>query len=302
MLPKVLLGRTGLAVTRLGYGALELRDVEASGGRLSDEANAERVLNAVLDAGINFIDTAPSYGRSEEFLGRYASHRRGEYFLASKCGRAYRPDPPGGSEWSRAAILDSVNRSLRLLRSDYLDLLQLHGPRVEQCERYDCVATLREIQAQGKTRFVGVSTVLPQLETFIEWNVFDAFQIVYSALEPDHETAIRKAAERGAGTIIRGGAAKGAPVRESGRGNEFPVVRNRWQRSGLDALFNGLDPVETLLRYALGNADAHTFIVGTRNLEHLKADIRAVEKGPLEPDLQAEIRRRVLAVVDSETK
>jgi aryl-alcohol dehydrogenase-like predicted oxidoreductase len=289
-----------LAVTRLSYGALELRDFEANGGRLSDEANADRVLNAVLDAGINFIDTAPSYGRSEEFLGRYASHRRGEYFLASKCGRTHRPDPPGGSEWSRAAIFDSVDQSLQRLRTDYLDLLQLHGPRVEQCELYDCVTTLKEFQAQGKTRYVGVSTVLPQLETFIEWNVFDTFQIVYSALEPEHETAISQAARRGAGTIIRGGAAKGAPVREAGRGNEFPVVRNRWLHSGLDALVSGLDPVETLLRYALGHADAHTFIVGTRDLEHLKANIRAVEKGPLEPDLQVEIRRRVLAVVDSE--
>ncbi len=298
MLPKVVLGRTGLAVTRLGYGALELRDVEA--GRLSDETNAERVLNAVLDAGINFIDTAPSYGRSEEFLGRYAAYRRAEYFLASKCGRAYRPDPPGGSEWSRAAILDSVVRSLQRLHTDYLDLLQLHGPSVENCERYDCITTLKDIQAQGKTRFVGVSAGGSRLETFIEWNVFDAFQIVYSALEPEHEAAISKAAQRGAGTIIRGGATKGAPVRESGRGNEFPVVRRRWQRSGLDALLRGLDPVETMLRYALGHPDAHTFIVGTRNLEHLKTNVRAVEKGPLESDLQAGIRRRILAVVAGE--
>jgi aryl-alcohol dehydrogenase-like predicted oxidoreductase len=298
MLPKVMLGRTGLAVTRLGYGALELRDVEADGGRLSDEANAQRVLNAVLDAGINFIDTAPSYGRSEEFLGRYLSGRRPEYFLASKCGRAYRSDPPEGSELSRAAIFDSVERSLQRLDTDYLDLLQLHGPSIADTERYDCITTLRDLQAQGKTRFLGMSAVLPNLKTFIDWNVFDTFQIVYSALEPEHEAAIHYAAERGAGTIIRGGAAKGAPVRESGRGKEFPIAKTRWRRAGLETLLRGLDPVETMLRYALGHVAAHTFIVGTRDLEHLKGNIRAVEKGPLEPALQEEIRRRVLAVVD----
>ena len=106
------------------------------------------------------------------------------------------------------------------------------------------------------------------------------------------------AARRGAGTIIRGGAAKGAPVRESGRGKEFPIVKARWRRSGLETLLRGLDPVETMLRYALGHVAAHTFIVGTRNLEHLKGNVRAVEKGSLEPDLQEESRRRVLAVVD----
>jgi aryl-alcohol dehydrogenase-like predicted oxidoreductase len=298
MLPKVELGRTGLEVTRLGYGALELRDVVAGGGRLSDESNAEQVLNAVLDAGINFIDTAPSYGRSEEFLGRYVAHRRREYFLASKCGRAYHPGRDRMSEWSRTAIVESVDRSLERLRTDYLDLLQLHGPSVEAVERYDCITTLKDIQAQGKTRFIGVSAVLPHLTTFIGWNIFDAFQIVYSALEPEHEQAITQAAKRGAGTIIRGGATKGAPVRESGRGNEFPVVRTRWLRAGLDALLRGSDPVETMLRYVLAHPFAHTFIVGTRNLEHLRANIHAVEKGPLEPELQAEIRRRIQALVD----
>jgi len=300
MLPKVDLGRTGLAVTRLGYGALELRDVNVGGGRLSDPSNAEQVLNAVLDAGINFIDTAPSYGRSEEFIGKYIAHRRSDYILASKCGRTYRDNPPGGSEWSPMAIKDSVEQSLKRLRTEYLDLLQLHGPSVETVERYDCVKTLQAIQAQGKARFIGVSAVLPRLATFIGWNVFDAFQIVYSALEPEHEEAITLAAQRGAGTIIRGGATKGAPVRESGRGHEFPVVRTRWLRSGLEALLREHDPVETMLRYALGHPFAHTFIVGTRNLEHLQANIRAVEKGPLAPELQAELRRRVRAVVDSD--
>src|SRR5918997_362627 len=78
------LGRTGLEVTTLGYGAMELRGAPA-GPDVSDE-QAARVLNAVLDAGINFIDTSPDYGRSEELIGTSIAHRRGESFLASKCG------------------------------------------------------------------------------------------------------------------------------------------------------------------------------------------------------------------------
>ena len=83
-LPKRTLGRTGLEVTTLGYGAMELRGVPR-GRDISDE-QAERILNAVLDAGINFIDTSVDYGVSEERIGTFISHRRSEYFLASKCG------------------------------------------------------------------------------------------------------------------------------------------------------------------------------------------------------------------------
>src|SRR6478735_324625 len=83
-LPKRQLGRTGLEVTMLGYGAMELRG--APRARDTTDAQAETILNAVLDAGINYIDTSIDYGVSEERIGRYISHRRSEYYLASKCG------------------------------------------------------------------------------------------------------------------------------------------------------------------------------------------------------------------------
>src|SRR5579871_5256750 len=83
-LPVRTLGRTGLRVTQLGFGAMELRG--APRGRPIDDQQAERVLNTVLDSGINYIDTSIDYGVSEELIGRYLGDRRSEYFLASKCG------------------------------------------------------------------------------------------------------------------------------------------------------------------------------------------------------------------------
>ena len=296
MLPKVELGSTGMMVTKLGFGALELRELATNGGRLPSEAHGERLLNAVLDAGINFIDTARSYGRSEEFIGRAIANRRDEYFLATKAGRGWRSDPPGGSELSREALMSSLDESLSLMRTDHVDVIQLHGGRVEEVERHGCVETLRDLRAQGKTRFIGASATLPDLDRYIDMDVFDTFQIVYSALEPEHDGSITRAADHGAGTIIRGGAVKGAPTRETGRGNEFPTVRGRWERSGLDKLLAGLDPVETLLRYAIAHPSAHTFIVGTRDPEHLRANVSAVEKGPLEPELHEAVRAAVVAV------
>ena len=104
-LSRRILGRTGLEVTALGYGAMELRALE--------ENEAEKILNAVLDAGINFIDTSIDYGRSEELIGRLIPHRRSEYFLASKCGCV-----PGGSDHVHTAenIRAGVENSLRLRR------------------------------------------------------------------------------------------------------------------------------------------------------------------------------------------
>src|SRR2546426_12337734 len=122
--PRRALGRTGLEVTSLSYGAMELRGTPAS-PEVSDE-QAARVLNATLDAGINFIDTAPDYGRSEERIGASISHRRAEYFLASKCGCV--PGTGMGSEHLHTAenIRAGVEQSLRRMRTDYLDLVQFH--------------------------------------------------------------------------------------------------------------------------------------------------------------------------------
>jgi len=299
MLPKVLLGKTGLEVTKLGFGALELRDVQANGGRLPNEEHAAVVLNAVLEAGINFIDTSPAYGRSEEFIGRFIADRRGEYYLATKCGRA-QAGVPDGRHWSREALLASIDQSLRRLGTDHVDLLQLHGPTADEAKTFDVVGTLEEIRSAGKTRFIGVSAILPHITKFIEWNVFDTFQIVYSALEPEHDDSISIAAGAGAGTIIRGGSVKGAPLREKGRGPEFPTVRNRWVRSGLADLLGDADIVQTMFRYALAHPFAHTFINGTQDLEHLKANVKAVELGHLDPQLQAAITERVMTAVNAE--
>src|SRR6187399_2820134 len=117
------LGRTGLLVTTLGYGAMELRGAPR-GPELTDEA-AERLLNGVLDAGINFIDTSIDYGRSEERIGRFIGHRRDEYYLASKCGCVV-----GGAQGEHVHtagnIRHGVENSLRLLRTEHLDLVQFH--------------------------------------------------------------------------------------------------------------------------------------------------------------------------------
>lgn len=305
MLSKMTLGRTGMEVTRLGYGAA-MRWTP-------DEDNMEKVLNTVLDAGINFIDTswcyqnpfidAPSTWRfqsSEEFIGHYIGHRRNEYFLSTKCGHFWNDvsdhSGPQSKNWGRDGLLSCIEQSLTRLRTDHVDILQLHNPTPEEVERYDCVSTLQEIQAQGKTRFIGISTNVPYVEEFLEMGVFDTFQLPYSALDPEYEGELNRVAQRGVGTIIRGAVAQGAPVVSISERRPFVKEKAKWEKVDLSVLAPQLDPMEMMLRFTLSHPNAHTVIVGTKSLGHLQDNLSAAEKGPLDAQLVKAIRAKVAAV------
>jgi aryl-alcohol dehydrogenase-like predicted oxidoreductase len=280
-LPTRTLGRTGLQVTQLGYGAMELRDTPR--GRPIEEEQAERILRAVLDGGINYIDTSIDYGLSEERIGRYIGSRRNEYYLASKCGCV--PDAPRSPEgrsphvFTRDNIVNGVETSLRRLKTDYLDVVQFHAsPSPSTLREEGALDALQELQRQGKVRFIGMSGTLPNLPDQIQMGVFDVFQIPYSAVQPEHEGLITQAAAAGAGTVIRGGAAKGA-----------------WDGGELDDLLDGASKTEFILRFTLSHPDLHTTIVGTVNPAHLESNLAAAHKGPLPADIYAEAKRRLAA-------
>lgn len=288
------LGRTALQVTTLGYGAMELRGAP-SGPEVSAEA-AENVLNTVLDAGINFIDTSIDYGRSEDLIGRFIAHRRAEYFLASKCGCV--PDAPMGAEHIHTAenIRAGVERSLRRMKTEYLDLVQFHRSLTRsEFEEHGALEAALALKKAGKVRFIGVSGTLPNLVEQIEMGIFDAFQIPYSALQREHEEVISRAAAAGAGIIIRGGVARGAPTDWQRRYYMLPgaTMRERWEQARLDDLLNGMSRLEFTLRFTLSNPDLDTTIVGTRDAGHLRDNIAAALKGPLPEDIVREAKQRL---------
>src|SRR5216684_7651137 len=293
-LPKRRLGRMNLEVTTLGYGAMELRGAP-SGPEVSDH-DAEQMLNAVLDAGINFIDTSIDYGRSEELIGRFIAHRRSEYFLASKCGCV--PNAPMGAEHIHTAdnIRTGVENSLRRMKTDYLDLVQFHRSITRrEFEEHGALAAALALKQEGKVRAIGVSGTLPNLVEQIEMGVFDAFQIPYSALQREHEELISRAAAARAGIIIRGGVARGAPTDWGRTYYMLPgaTMRELWEKARLDELLNGMNRLEFTLRFTLSNPDLDTTIVGTRDLGHLRDNIAAALKGPLPDAVVNEAKRRL---------
>jgi aryl-alcohol dehydrogenase-like predicted oxidoreductase len=258
-----------------------------------------------LDGGINLIDTSPDYGHSEELIGRYLGHRRDEFFLASKCGCLIEPPadaaPPYPHDYSPGNVREVVERSLRRLRTDHLDLVQVHmSPSRATLEENHTVQTLQELRNEGKVRFIGMSGILPNLPDHLAMNVFDAFQIPYSAVQRDHEDLIAEAADKGAGTLIRGGAARGAASEDKnwriGPLTQEPGLgRRNWETSGIEDLLAdaGMSTMEFVLRFTLSHPGLSTTIVGTANPAHLATNIATAEKGPLPADLYEEAKKRL---------
>jgi aryl-alcohol dehydrogenase-like predicted oxidoreductase len=302
-LPKRILGRTGLQVTTLGFGALELRGMVAGIGRPLASGQPERIMQAVLDAGINYIDVAVDYGEAEDHIGRCMAGRRHEFFLASKCGcpldvsrfspserTRYGTPLPRLHDYSRQHIIDAVNQSLQRMKTDYLDVLQFHfSPSKEVLEREGAIQTLQDLKQAGKIRFLGVSSILPNLIDHIQMGVFDVFQIPYSALQPEHEAAIVEASQAGAGIVIRGGVARGEP----GAGQGSADVWKLWEQAQLDELLEGMSATEFMLRFTITSPDVHTTIVGTLNPTHLQENVAAVLQGPLPAAMYDEAKRRL---------
>jgi aryl-alcohol dehydrogenase-like predicted oxidoreductase len=297
------LGRTGADVTILGYGAMELRG-GPRGPEIGDE-DAGRLLNAVLDGGINLIDTSPDYGGSEELIGRHIGRRRDEFFLASKCGCLIElptdVPPPYPHDYSPANVRADVEQSLRRLRTDRLDLVQVHmSPSKATLEENNTIETLKALQDQGKIRFIGMSGILPNLPEHIAMNVFDVFQIPYSAVQREHEDLITQAAASKAGTLIRGGAARGAASEEKNwrtgpLSQPSGLGQRNWEASGVADLIkdNGLTNMEFMLRFTLSHPGLSSTIVGTANPAHLASNIAIAERGPLPEDLYEEARKRL---------
>ena len=271
-----------------------LRGPRTWGKRVVDEEGADRMLNAVLDAGINFIDTAPDYGVAEERIGKYISHRRKEFFIATKCGckpRQHDDHLEVLHHWEADTISSNIESSLRRLNTDYIDLLQFHGGTVNELEEKGLIQRLLDYQSQGVVRWIGISTSLPEINHVVDHDYFDVVQLPYSCLNLQHMKIMQRLAEHDVGIIVRGGIAQGGPDAEIQR----EIINQIWAAANLDELVpSGMSRAEFILRTTLSNSDCHTVIVGTSNLEHLRKNVAAATSGPISQGIVQNVHSRVL--------
>jgi aryl-alcohol dehydrogenase-like predicted oxidoreductase len=170
------LGKTGLEVSRLGFGGAEI------GFFGEEQETVNKLLNSAIDAGLNLVDTAAAYWTSEQMIGEAIGNRRKEIVLISKCGAI---DGFTNSDWSKKGILETIERSLKLLKTDYLDVAQLHSCDSEVLNRGECIEALLVAKERGYARYAGYSGDGKDAVTAIETDFFDTLQTSVSIADQE---------------------------------------------------------------------------------------------------------------------
>ncbi len=275
----------GPEVTVLGFGALEIgRDWgigDAAARQRPPEETAGVVLEAVLAAGINLIDTARAYHQSEQRIGRFLAGRRGEFVLATKCGE-HSKEPGTYYDFGYDAVLGSIATSLEALQTDHVDLLQIHfGPAPERVlELGETVRAMREAQRRGWVRYLGASAPNRLALHCVESGDFQVIQVGYNLLDRSAEPAIAAARQRGVGVLIRGPLAGGwLTARAQTALDAKPEMAARLTPY-LDLVDGETDRLAALgMAFLRHNPGVSSILVGTKSVEHLRENVRALEAG-----------------------
>ncbi|WP_411374998.1 aldo/keto reductase [Arthrobacter sp. MPF02] len=270
MLERRPFGNTALNVSVVGLGAGQVGEKDVT------EAEAAEVLNGALDLGVTLIDTAASYGLSEERIGRHIGRRRDEFLLSTKGGQAINGQP----DWSPKSVLASIERSLRLTQSERIDIFYLHSCPIEILRRGDLQETLDKAVAAGKIGVAGYSGDNDPLSFAVDSGRFGSIETsVNIADQWNLRHVLGRRPELG---VIAKRPIANAPWRFSHRpaGHYAELYWERLQALELDP--GDLDWTEFALRFTAYAPGVHTAIVGTAKLAHLRRNIAAVSRGPLE--------------------
>lgn len=290
-----LFGKTGLLVSPLGVGAAEI------GYEGLDQAAATRVLKSALEAGINVIDTAECYKNSEELIGNALADRRDDYYLFTKTGHAQGYENP---DWSFEGTIASIERSLKRLKTDAVDLVLLHSCSREELERGEATRGLQEARRRGLTRFIGYSGDGENASYAIESGDFDVLETSLNIADQQGiDLLMPRAQERGMGVIVKRPLANVAWK----SGDEPPAPEyhheywNRLKKLDYEFLRDDLESAaQRATRFTLSIPGVHTLIVGTTKPERFAQNVAVAKQGPLPDSEYEEIRRRWRTVADAE--
>jgi aryl-alcohol dehydrogenase-like predicted oxidoreductase len=280
------LGGTGMDVTVLGFGGAEI------GFEKADQATVDRLLNSALDAGLNVIDTAAGYPASEAKIGTAVGSRRNEFFLFTKCGNSLSSDE---QYWTADVLTAAIDRSLKDLQTDHVDLVQLHSCSKEILQKGEAIQALQRAREAGKTRFIGYSGDNANALFAIESGAFDTLQTsVNIADQSAIDTTLPKAKVAGMGVIVKRPIANAAWKTGAKPVNAYHhTYWERLQELKYDFLDGDLEAaISVALRFTLAQAGVATAIVGTKHPERWKANAKLLEAGALDAGMVAKIRAR----------
>ncbi len=271
-------GDTGLSVSPLSFGAMHFDGID-------DEAEVSRLLNGVLDLGITLVDTARGYGRSEARIGQHLAHRRSEFVLSTKFG--YGVD--GVPDWTYPCIVQGVERALRLLRTDVIDIGHLHSCPLHVLQRGEVSEALADCVRMGKLRVAAYSGENAELAHALADPRMASVQCSLSLVDRSNQRLLASGqgqpdSPKHPGVLVKRALAGGA-WRRPQRPDDFCEGQywDRWHAMALPDF--GLPWPEVALRWAAFQPGVSSVLLGSQRLDNIRAGIGAVAKGPLPPEL-----------------
>ena len=282
------LGKTDMDVSVLGFGGAEIGFENAS-----PEA-VEKLLKGALDAGLNVIDTGECYRDSEELIGQAVSDRREDFYLLTKCGHPHGME--SSANWSQASLLESIERSLRRLKTNRLDIVHLHSCSESDLRKGEAITALQTARERGYTRYIGYSGDSRAAHFAVECGAFDTLQISINIADQEAiDLTVPLAHKKQMGVIAKRPIANAAWKTGHRPANSYH--HEYWERSrklNYDFLRNAdfEKTISVALRFALSVPGVHTAIVGTTKPERWQQNARLLEAGPLSEAEFAAIRYR----------
>lgn len=281
------LGKTGMNVSVLGFGGWEI------GYQHISLRTVKKLLNEAVDAGINVIDTADCYATSEELIGEAVGKRRNDFYLLTKCGHE-----SGWSyaDWRPESLLRSIQRSLKRLKTDHLDLIQLHSCSEAELRKGTVIDTLKRARELGYTRFMGYSGDSQAALYAVECGEFDTLQTSINIADQEAlDLFLPSAGKSDIGVIAKRPVANvawqngdrpptdtyGRPYWERLQKLKYELLRGRLKQT-----------VANALRFTVSVPGIHTAIVGTTKPGRFTENGAAVSAGPLPKEMFENIRAR----------
>jgi aryl-alcohol dehydrogenase-like predicted oxidoreductase len=288
------LGKTGMNVSVLGLGGWEIGYLHTS------LSTVKKMLNEAIDAGVNVIDTAECYAISEELIGEAVGKRRKDFYFLTKCGHESGWSYP---DWRPESLLRCIQRSLKRLKTDHLDLIQLHSCSEVELRKGAVIDTLKRARERGYTRHVGYSGDNQAALYAIECGEFDTLQTSISVADQEAlELFLPLAEKHNIGVIAKRPVANVAwqngdrpPTDTYGR-----PYWERLQKLKYELLRGGLKrTVAGALRFTVSVPGVHTAIVGTTKPGRFMENAAAVAAGPLPKETFDGIRARWREIAQS---
>jgi aryl-alcohol dehydrogenase-like predicted oxidoreductase len=286
-------GNTDMEFSVLGFGGAEIGYNES---QTQDEVDL--LLNTALDSGLNVIDTAAAYKTSEELIGKAVGHRRNDYYLLTKCGAL---DAFTRSDWSSDGIVNTIETSLKNLKTDHIDIVQLHSCDSEELRRGDAIEGLERAREKGYTRFIGYSGDRDDARTAIELGAFDSLQTSVSVADQTPiDGNIPLAVGKGLGIIAKRPIANAVWRHASKPADSYH--HEYWERiQKLKFAFLDL-PIEksvgVALRFTLSIPGVTTAIVGTTKPDRWQQNAQYLKQGSLDKETFEAIRARWDEIAD----